>query len=199
MLSSRGFFAVITIAVFLSAAAEDSSVNWSNIFCQLCGTQNECVYTFYVQTGSGIKSGTDSAISVVLGDSQGRSVWVPNLRSWGLMGHSHDYFERGNLDIFTGLGPCVGAPLCRLNLTSDGSGAHHGWYCDFVEVTSTGPHKDCSQSIFYVDQWLATDAPPFELTAVIDGCDERLDGPAKAGAFVAGSKPVGSASEKCGL
>lgn len=111
------------------------------------------------------------------------------------MGHSHDYFERGNLDIFTGLGPCVGAPLCRLNLTSDGSGGHHGWYCDFVEVTSTGPHKDCSQSIFYVDQWLATDAPPFELTAVIDGCDERLDGPAKAGAFVVGSKPVGSASE----
>ncbi|KAH7853431.1 hypothetical protein Vadar_002322 [Vaccinium darrowii] len=183
MLSSRGLFGVITIAVFLSATAEDSP--------------NECVYTFYVQTGSGIKAGTDSDISVVLGDSKGRSVWIPNLKSWGLMAHNHDYFERSNLDIFAGLGPCIGSPLCRLNLTSDGSGAHHGWFCDYVEVTSTGPHKDCSQSIFYVNQWLATDAPPFELTAVIDGC-QRLDGPArqgKTGAFLVGGEPVGSASE----
>ncbi|KAG5249151.1 PLAT domain-containing protein [Salix suchowensis] len=60
--------------------------------------------------------------------------------------------------------------ICSLNLTSDGQGSHHGWYCDYVEVTSTGPHKECGQTIFYVDQWLAADAPPFKLTALLDGC-----------------------------
>lgn len=86
------------------------------------------------------------------------------------MGPSHDYYERGNIDIFSGRGPCIGTPLCRLNLTSDGSGKHHGWYCDYIEVTSTGPHKQCSQTIFYVNQWLATDVAPFQLTAQLDGC-----------------------------
>ncbi|CAL5404824.1 unnamed protein product [Camellia sinensis] len=175
MMSCR-FFAVISIAVFLSvAAAGDSS-------------------------SSGIKSGTDSAISVTLGDSSGRSVWIPNLELWGLMGRNHDYFEMGNLDIFSGRGPCIGGPLCHLNLTSDGSGAHHGWFCEYIEVTSTGPHKECSQTIFYVDRWLATDAPPFDLTVVLDGC-LKDDGPRKhgeTGAFAVGKQqqqPIGSASE----
>lgn len=120
-----------------------------------------------------MKAGTNSKISVTLGDSAGKSVWIPNLRGWGLMGPKHDYYERGNLDIFTGRGPCISSPICRLNLTSDGSGSHPGWYCDYVEVTSTGPHKACSQSIFYVEQWLATDAPPFELTAILEGCKKK--------------------------
>lgn len=132
--------------------------------------QKDCVYTLYVKTGSIIKGGTDSKISVTLSDGSGRSVWVPNLKPWGLMGPGHDYFERGNLDVFTGRGPCIGSPVCRLNLTSDGAGSHHGWFCDYVEVTSTGPHKRCSQTAFYVNQWLSDDAPPFQLAAVVDGC-----------------------------
>ncbi|KAK4431667.1 PLAT domain-containing protein 1 [Sesamum alatum] len=135
--------------------------------------QGECVYTLYVQTGSIIKAGTDARISIALGDSSGGSVWIPDLKEWGLMGRKHDYFERGNLDMFTGRGPCIGRPICRLNVTSDGSGHHHGWFCDYVEVTSTGPHMGCGQSIFYVDQWLALDAPPYQLSAVIDGCHQK--------------------------
>ncbi|CAI0377860.1 unnamed protein product [Linum tenue] len=131
---------------------------------------SECVYTFYVKTGSGFKSGTDSKISVSIGDPTGRSAWIPNLQQWGLMGPGHDYYERGHVDIFSGRAPCIGAPICRLNLTSDGSGSHHGWYCDYVEVTFTGAHKQCRQTIFYVDQWLATDAAPYRLTALLDGC-----------------------------
>ncbi|TYG90977.1 hypothetical protein ES288_A12G226800v1 [Gossypium darwinii] len=130
-------------------------------------TDNDCVYTLYVKTGCMMKAGTDSRISVVLGDPFGRSVWIAELRSWGLMPYAHDYFERGNLDVFSGrgccsnrvgsVGSCIGSP-CRLNLTSDGSGWHHGWYCDYIET------------VFYVDQWLATDIPPFQLTAFRDGC-----------------------------
>ncbi|KAL2550153.1 PLAT domain-containing protein [Forsythia ovata] len=154
--------------------------------------QYECVYTLYVQTGSVIRAGTDSKISVALGDPKGNSVWIPNLKEWGLMGRNHDYFERGDLDIFTGRGPCIESPVYRLNLTSDGSGAHHGWFCEYVEVTSTGPNMACSQSIFYVDQWLAMDALPYQLATVLDGC--RLDAQLESGPFIVG-KPIGSASE----
>ncbi|CAN0902330.1 PLAT domain-containing protein 2 [Linum grandiflorum] len=145
-----------------------SAILFTPIRCD--NDENECVYTFYVETGTGFKAGTDSRISVSIGDAAGRSVWIPNLESWGLMGPTHDYFERGNVDIFSGRAPCIGAPICRLNLTSDGSGAHHGWYCDYLEVTSTGAHKQCRQTIFYVEQWLATDVSPYRLTAMLDGC-----------------------------
>lgn len=91
------------------------------------------------------------------------------------MGEGHNYFERGNVDAFTGRGPCINSRVCRLNLASDGSGYHHGWYCDYVEVTSTGPHKPCSQTIFYVDQWLAKDVAPYNLSVIIDRC--RLTAP----------------------
>lgn len=68
---------------------------------------DECVYTLYVKTASIIKSGTDSKISLSLGDPQGRFVWVKDLQPWGLMGPSYDYYERCNLDIFSGTGPCT--------------------------------------------------------------------------------------------
>jgi len=42
-----------------------------------------------------------------------------------------------------------------MRLASDGTGAHHGWYCNYVEVTVTGP---------------ATEAAPYELEAVRDLC-----------------------------
>lgn len=132
--------------------------------------QNDCVYAIYVKTGSRFKAGTDSKIALTLSDGLGRFTWVPDLERWGLMGPSHDYYERGNIDAFSGRGPCIGTPICRLNLTSDGSGNRHGWYCDYVEVTFTGPRRACSQTIFYVDRWLAIDAPPYDLTAVLDGC-----------------------------
>ncbi|OVA08613.1 PLAT/LH2 domain [Macleaya cordata] len=161
-MTNRSFFySLIFLVFFLSAAATGDS------------NSDECVYNLYVKTGNIIKAGTDSKISVVLGDATGRYVVVPDLEEWGLMGPTHDYFEWNNLDIFTGRGPCIGAPICRLNLTSDGSGSHHGWFCDYVEVTSTGPHKECSQTIFYVRQWLATDAAPFQLSALLDGCAQQ--------------------------
>ncbi|XP_022159540.1 PLAT domain-containing protein 3-like [Momordica charantia] len=160
-------FSIVFIALFLSAMAGDS--------------HDKCVYTFYVRTGSILKGGTDSKISITLGDSFGQSVSISDLESWGLMGPGHDYFERDSVDVFSGRGACIDAPVCRLNLTSDGSGPHHGWYCDYVEVTSTGPHRACSQTAFYVDQWLATDVPPFQLTTILDGCEDwvRGHGPSK--------------------
>ncbi|PSR88090.1 PLAT domain-containing protein [Actinidia chinensis var. chinensis] len=132
---------------------------------------DDCVYTAYIRTGSILKAGTDSIISLTLYDSTGWGIRIPDLEAWGgLMGTGYNYFERGNLDLFSGRGPCLNAPICAMNLTSDGSGPHHGWYCNYVEITTTGAHKDCSQKLFTVEQWLATDTSPYELTAIRNDC-----------------------------
>jgi len=136
---------------------------------------DDCVYTAYVRTGSIIKGGTDSNIGLTLYDVNGWGIQISNIVSWGgLMGPDYNYFERGNLDIFSGKGPCLTGPVCAMNLTSYGPGPHHGWYCNYVEVTTTGAHMDCSQQLFTVEQWLTTDTSPYEVTAVRDYC--RSDG-----------------------
>ncbi|KAL8097513.1 hypothetical protein AgCh_030587 [Apium graveolens] len=137
---------------------------------------SDCVYTLYVRTGSVLKAGTDSIMTVTLYDANGWGVRIKNLESWGgLMGPGYNYFERGNLDIFSGKAPCLSAAVCSMNLTSDGSGSHHGWYCNYVEVTTTGAHVPCAQETFTVEQWLATDTSPYELTALRNYCKAKED------------------------
>ena len=95
----------------------------------------DCVYTVYVRTGSVLKAGTDSNITLTLYDGNGYGVRINNLEAWGgMMGPGYNYFERGNLDIFSGRGPCLTGPVCAMNLTSDGTGSHHGWYVLFEKV-----------------------------------------------------------------
>nr|XP_023887528.1 PLAT domain-containing protein 3-like [Quercus suber] len=133
--------------------------------------EDDCVYTVYIRTGSVIKGGTDSIIGARLYDAYGEYLEIKNLEYWGgLMEPGHNYYERGNLDIFSGRGECLSGPICALNLTSDGSGAHHGWYVNYVEVTTTGVHTSCAQQLFTVEQWLALDAAPYELTAIRNYC-----------------------------
>ncbi|XP_010027844.2 PLAT domain-containing protein 3 [Eucalyptus grandis] len=141
---------------------------------------DDCVYTVYVRTGSIIKGGTDSVVSLRLYDAYGEGIWITDLEAWGgLMRPGHNYFERGNLDVFSGRGPCLSAPVCAMNLTSDGSGPHHGWYCNYVEVTTTGAHIPCSQKEFTVEQWLARDVTPYELTAIRNRCPDGVAGGSK--------------------
>ncbi|TMW93641.1 hypothetical protein EJD97_011353 [Solanum chilense] len=140
----------------------------------ISGSEEDCVYSAYIRTGSIIKGGTDSIISLTLYDENGYGIRIKNLEAWGgLMGPGYNYFERGNLDIFSGRGPCLTAPICKMNLTSDGTGSGHGWYCNYVEVTVTGVHKQCNQKYFEVEQWLATDASPYQLTAIRDLCKKK--------------------------
>ncbi|GJN22312.1 hypothetical protein PR202_gb09867 [Eleusine coracana subsp. coracana] len=137
----------------------------------LGGDSMECVYTVYIRTGSIWKAGTDSNVTLELAGPDGNGVGITDLPSWGgLMGQGHSYFERGNLDIFSGRGPCMAKPPCSMRVATDGTGPHHGWYCNYVEVTVTGPHRGCAQQLFTVEQWLATDAPPYKLEAVVDNC-----------------------------
>ncbi|KAL1568033.1 PLAT domain-containing protein 1 [Salvia divinorum] len=135
----------------------------------------DCVYTLYVRTSTIIKGGTDSKIATTFYDAAGYGIRINDIETWGgLMGPGYDYFERGNLDIFSGRGPCLTGPICAMNLTSDGTASGHGWYCNYVEVSSTGVHEACSQLNFEVEQWLATDASPYELTAIRNYCSSSL-------------------------
>ncbi|KAJ7956841.1 PLAT domain-containing protein 1 [Quillaja saponaria] len=136
----------------------------------------ECVFTIYVRTGSIIKGGTDSIVSLRLYDDDGEYILIRDIEAWaGIMEPGHNYFERGNLDIFSGRVPCLSGPVCAINITSDGSGPHHGWYVNYVEVTSTGPHRNCAQKQFSIEQWLALDTSPYELSAVRNYCPYSLD------------------------
>ncbi|KAL5216594.1 hypothetical protein ABZP36_007995 [Zizania latifolia] len=157
----------VVAAAFAAAATseDDAAVAASS------DQENKCVYTLYVRTGSIWKGGTDSVIGVTLLGADGSGVRIRDLERWGgLMGSGYDYYERGNLDIFSGRGPCMSQAPCRMNLTSDGTGPHHGWYCNYLEATVTGPHLGCAQQLFTVEQWLATDASPYRLYAVRDNC-----------------------------
>ncbi|OVA07630.1 PLAT/LH2 domain [Macleaya cordata] len=144
-------------------------------FAIISQSADDCVYTVYIRTGSVIKGGTDSIISLRLYSSYGDYIEIPNLEAWGgLMGPDHDYYERGNLDIFSGRGGCLDAPVCAMNLTSDGTGVGHGWYVNYVEVTTTAAHIPCSQQSFTVEQWLALDRSPYKLTAIRNYCPDVL-------------------------
>ncbi|MCL7033497.1 hypothetical protein MKW94_027264 [Papaver nudicaule] len=135
-------------------------------------SDDDCVYTVYIRTSSIIKGGTDSKISLTLYNKHGKTFNIPNIETWGgLMEPGHDYFERGNLDIFSGRGDCFEHRICGMILTSDGTGWGHGWYVNYVELTTTGKHKNCHKQLFTVEQWLATDTYPWNLTAVRDNCD----------------------------
>lgn len=131
----------------------------------------ECVYTVYVQTGTKVGAGTDSVISLTLTQKDGHGVLIKNLEAWGgIMGSNHDYFEAGNLDIFSGRGPCLSSTTpCRMNLTSDGTGSFPDWYCNYVEVTTTRPRGLCAQRLFSVGQWLNAGKP----FAVRDYCSSE--------------------------
>eukprot|EP00249_Psilotum_nudum_P000948 c13169_g1_i1 orf=165-662(+) len=131
-----------------------------------------CVYTVYVRTGKVMKGGTDSTIGAQFYDAYGNSIIIDSLEEWGgLMGSHHNYYERGNLDIFSGLGECLSTSICAMNLTSDGHGSHSGWYCNYVQVAMISARNPCSQHFFSVDQWLAFDAAPYQLNAFRNDCN----------------------------
>ncbi|CAO2035294.1 unnamed protein product [Urochloa humidicola] len=167
-------FAVLLSVLIAAAGSSRSSPLESS--SSVASDDNECVYTIYVKTGWIWRAGTDSVIGLSLHAADGEAFTIPDLAKWGgLMDAGHDYYERGNLDIFSGRAPCLPSPPCGMNLTSDGTGPHHGWYCKSVEVTAAGPRAPCARAEFGVEQWLATDAPPYRLYAERSACAAKSD------------------------
>ncbi|KAI9105060.1 hypothetical protein K1719_022776 [Acacia pycnantha] len=134
-------------------------------FAAMANSQ-ECQYVVRVKTGDRRSAGTDSMISLKLMGSNGNSFAVNNLEGWGIMGPGHEYFERGNLDVFNGKATCVN--VCAITVISNGAGYKPGWYLDYVEITvSGGVSKNLK---FPVNQWLALDEKPHHLYADVNLC-----------------------------
>ncbi|CAH2061412.1 unnamed protein product [Thlaspi arvense] len=134
----------------------------------------DCVYTLNVKTGTISEAGTDAKVSIIIADKDGNKVQIQNLENWGgLMGPGHDYFENGNLDVFASKATCLASPICLLNVTSDGTGFMPGWYLDYVDVTTVRPGSTCTHR-FNVDQWLATDEPPYSLNVIRNRCAGKV-------------------------
>ncbi|KAI3797192.1 hypothetical protein L1987_32446 [Smallanthus sonchifolius] len=109
------------------------------------------------------------------GDDDLQSSWLPNSTvSSSISSPSSSSRPSSDPSVSSdhlfGRGPCLSGTPCEMNITSDGTGSHHGWYCNYIEVTTTGAHIPCAQQTFTVEQWLATDASPYELTAIRDYC-----------------------------
>ncbi|KAI9077473.1 hypothetical protein K1719_040544 [Acacia pycnantha] len=134
-------------------------------------TVDQCHYLVAIQTGDRSGAGTNSKISLKLFNSNsGDSLTVKNIEEWGIMASGHDYFERGNRDIFSRTAACV--DVCAITVTSDNSGYKSGWYLDYVEVTLSG---SISKKIsFPANQWLALSEPPYKLSATVDLCSWRI-------------------------
>ncbi|GLJ29847.1 hypothetical protein SUGI_0589820 [Cryptomeria japonica] len=99
-----------------------------------------------------------------------------NYHKWlGLMGSSNDYFENGNLDMFSGVGVCLNGPICSLLILSDGTGNKPGWFCDYVEITSTGSGTSCYKQKFVVDHWIAIDETPYQLSFSTNLCNNLFN------------------------
>lgn len=131
-----------------------------------------CVYTIYAKTEKAAHGGTDANISLRLRNKFGDSFYIENLVSWGglMEEDGHQYFAKGNIDIFSGRGSCLNSPVCGIEVTSDNTGDFPRWYLEYVEVTTAGPHLTAESVQFKVEQWLAADEPPFKLTARKDSC-----------------------------
>ncbi|XP_057783822.1 PLAT domain-containing protein 3-like [Salvia miltiorrhiza] len=111
----------------------------------------DCVYSIYVETGNVPSGGTSSNITIFLSDNSKAQLPIVNLKDWGLMGPTHDYFGHGEVDLFAGKGPCLPGPVCSLIIVLDG---YDSWYCDFINVTTVGVAQSCSQKHFVVKKWL---------------------------------------------
>ncbi|KAF3571134.1 hypothetical protein F2Q69_00062787 [Brassica cretica] len=139
-----------------------------------------CTYTINAQTGTRADSGTDAVIGIVLADQSEEYIEIKDLVNWGGKmpeGHdhgsatgTHDYFENGNLDIFSGTERCLPGPVCFMRLNSDNSGYKPGWYVVYVDVTTSKPGSVSKQQRFTVEQWLAVDEPPNQLYAERSNC-----------------------------
>ncbi|KAJ4844560.1 hypothetical protein Tsubulata_008182 [Turnera subulata] len=120
-------------------------------------------------------AGTDSKITLKLMTETGEVVSVNSLESWGIMGNGYDYFEQGKLDIFSGTDKCLSGPVCKMNVTSDGKGAHPGWYLSYIDVTTIKPGVKCYHQNFVVEQWLDVKQAPNRLWAAKNYCPSLND------------------------
>ncbi|KAL9243058.1 hypothetical protein vseg_016994 [Gypsophila vaccaria] len=137
----------------------------------LVAHSEDCVQVIHLKTGDVSDAGTNAGVSLKLYDAQGNYVVESNIWERGIMDSGHDYFERNNLDLFAFKTECLSSKVCKIELRHDNSGSKSGWYVSYLQVTTGILNAQCTQTKFQIDQWLATDEPPYSLSLSRDLCD----------------------------
>ncbi|XP_028759079.1 PLAT domain-containing protein 3-like [Neltuma alba] len=119
-------------------------------------SQDRCLYTIKVKTSWDDGSGTNSVVKLQIFDSTGKNFVIGNLEQWGIMEPHHEYFERDNLDFFSGGNICLNP--CSIFLSIDGQGNRPEWHVEYVEITVTGPTLN-TRIGFPVNNWLGAGFP----------------------------------------
>ncbi|XP_050216243.1 PLAT domain-containing protein 3-like [Mercurialis annua] len=130
-----------------------------------------CTYMISVKTGTMQQAGTDAVVSLKFSDLENPAVYIKDLENYGIMEFGHDYFEFDNLDFFSYTRRCFPKPVCYIELSHDNSGKYPGWYVEYVDVRSSGGYSIReTKKHFAVNQWLAKDEPPYQLSTFRDLC-----------------------------
>ncbi|XP_050205060.1 PLAT domain-containing protein 2-like [Mercurialis annua] len=142
------------------------------LFLSLSGVvlSETCAYSISIKTGSRNDAGTDAKISLKFSDMEDSAINISNLEKYGVMEGGHDYSENDQLDLFTYTGPCFTNPVCYIKLSHDNSGNKPGWYVKYVEITTSSNSAAPIRKHFDVNQWLALDEPPFQISTSRDMC-----------------------------
>ncbi|XP_050207296.1 PLAT domain-containing protein 2-like [Mercurialis annua] len=136
-------------------------------------SQETCVYSISIKTGSRSDAGTDAVVSLKLSNMQDSAINIQNLEKYGIMEAGHDYFENNNLDFFNFPGPCLTIPVCYIKLSHDNSGNKPGWYINYVEINTAGGSITPTKIRFDVSQWLSDGEPPYQTYTSRDFCADK--------------------------
>lgn len=119
-----------------------------------------CNYRLSIKTGWLEGAGTDSTMRVILANSSS-SIKIPDLKTWG-NGVVPMTTSKGTVWMFSL--ELTRGELCRVTLISDGTGAEPRWFVEYVQVKIESPFPG-SHSVFFFDQWISMDHPPYRLNA----------------------------------
>lgn len=119
-----------------------------------------------VTTGDRANAGTDDRISMKLSGRTGPTGTIASLKAFS-QDPGRDLFERGNTDRFKVTLPRLIDPICKILVTSSGTGNKPNWYLEKVVVRGPG-----GVTTVKIEQWLSVTEPPRQLTAIRNWCRE---------------------------
>ncbi|KAL2652234.1 hypothetical protein R1flu_020362 [Riccia fluitans] len=133
-----------------------------------------CTYTITTETGKKFGAGTDSTISLSLYNSNEDRVYFPSLDN------GNNNFEKGHIDTFSELGPCV-ERICKMVLSTDNSGLFSDWFVEALNFSVTTPVSDYQEKQWVLHQWLPSDDDSASLFITKDDCSNSIAPPSPFG------------------
>ncbi|KAL3699606.1 hypothetical protein R1sor_017628 [Riccia sorocarpa] len=126
-----------------------------------------CTYTITTETGRKFGAGTDSTISLSLYNQNEDRVYFPSLDN------GNNNFEKGHIDTFEELGPCV-ENICKLVLSTDNTGLFSDWFVENVNFSVSTPISGHQEKRWTLHQWLPANDASAALFIMKDDCSAVL-------------------------